>query len=157
MGITGFRTLTPLALALLAGPAWSDCAQDVVSLSGDFGEARFSVSVADEPAEQARGLMFVENMATLEGMLFVYPTPRSVTFWMRNTLIPLDMLFFDETGTLVNIHSEAQPLDETPIFGGDDIRFVLEVNGGLAEQFGLQSGDIMQHPSIGDVAIWPCS
>jgi len=156
----GFNTLKSISVGLAAfwaGPLWAECAEDIVSLAGDFGEAQFTVSVADDPAEQAQGLMFVESMATTEGMLFVYSSARPVSFWMRNTLIPLDMLFFDETGTLINIHPMAIPLDETTIFGGNEIQFVLEVNGGVAAQFGIEPGDVMRHPSVGDDAIWSCS
>jgi len=76
---------------------------------------------------------------------------------MRNTLIPLDMIFADETGVVRNIHVNAQPLDETPIFGGTDIQFVLEINGGMSERLGLNVGDQMQHPLFGEAAIWPCA
>lgn len=158
MGNRSFVALGFVFATIFAPVAgFSACDEGLLSLSGDFGEAQFSIDVADDPAEQARGLMFVESMASTQGMLFVYPRPQSVSFWMRNTLIPLDMLFFDETGTLKHIHSMAQPLDETPIFGGDGIQFVLEVNGGIAERFGIAVGDVMQHPSVSDAAIWPCS
>jgi uncharacterized membrane protein (UPF0127 family) len=123
---------------------------------GDFGSAQFTVEVADSPAERSRGLMFVEHMATTQGMLFVYGRPQSVSFWMRNTLIPLDMVFVDDTGVIRNIHSMAQPLDETSIFGGTEIQFVLEINGGLADRLGMDVGDQMQHISFGNDAIWPC-
>lgn len=141
---------------LTASGAQAACSEDAVSLRGDFGQAQFSVEVADDPAERAQGLMFVEQMGTMEGMLFVYDTPQSVSFWMRNTLIPLDMVFVDENGVVRSIHSMAQPLDETPIFGGEGIQFVLEINGGMAERLGLSVGDEMQHPSFGADADWAC-
>jgi len=125
-------------------------------MRGGFGEAEFNVAVADSIAERSRGLMFVESMGTMEGMLFVYRVPQSVSFWMRNTLIPLDMIFVDKDGVVRNIHSMAQPLDETPIYGGEGIKFVLEINGGMAERLGLAVGDQMQHPQFGADAIWPC-
>ena len=93
---------------------------------------RFSVEVVDDAAERAQGLMFRESLPKFSGMLFVYETPQPVAFWMRNTLIPLDMLFFDGAGRLARIKRDATPHDETPIIGGDDIRYVLEINGGLA-------------------------
>jgi uncharacterized membrane protein (UPF0127 family) len=139
-----------------AGAAFAACSQDTVSVRGDFGSAQFTVEVADSSSERSRGLMFVEQMATTQGMLFVYGHPQSVSFWMRNTLIPLDMVFVDDTGVIRNIHSMAQPLDETPIFGGTDIQFVLEINGGLADRLGMDVGDQMQHISFGNAAIWPC-
>jgi len=142
--------------ALAGSPVFAQCADDAVSIRGDFGAARFAVSVADTIAERSQGLMFVEQMDTMEGMLFVYRRPQSVSFWMRNTLIPLDMVFAGADGVIDSIHSMAQPLDETPIFGGSEIQYVLEINGGLADRLGLQAGDELQHPAIsGDVA-WSC-
>lgn len=90
-------------------------------------------------------------------MLFVYDRPQSVSFWMRNTLIPLDMLFADAAGIVVNIHEMAQPLDDTTIPGGEMIQFVLEVNGGIADLYGIGPGTMIRHPAIPqDVAAWRC-
>ena len=99
-----------------------------------------------------------ESMAMSAGMLFVYPEPQAVGFWMKNTLIPLDMIFMDETGTVKKVHHEAQPLDESPIFGGQDILAVLEINGGLARKIGISEGWTMRHAAIDQSkAAWPCS
>ncbi len=90
-------------------------------------------------------------------MLFVYEEPQPVAFWMRNTLIPLDMLFFDGSGRLERIHSNAVPHDETPIPGGNDIRYVLEINGGLAESLGIDLGAEIRSPALDQAAAaWPC-
>ncbi len=152
-----FIILSVLVAPGLVGPAGADCAPDSLSLRGDFGSARFDVQVVDTEADRARGLMFVEEMPTMAGMLFVYDRPQSVSFWMRNTLIPLDMVFIGPDGIVQNIHSNAQPLDETPIFGGQDIQYVLEINGGMALRLGLAEGAEVQHPAIeGDVS-WPCA
>ncbi|MDJ1008752.1 MAG: DUF192 domain-containing protein [Paracoccaceae bacterium] len=145
------------ALALSAGAATAACDPGTVELRGDFGSARFSVEVADEPAERSQGLMNRETMPMGAGMLFVYEAPQRATFWMRNTLIPLDMIFADETGRVLRVHENAVPLDETLIDGGPGIKFVLEINGGLAGAMGLAPGVEMRHPSIaGDAAAWPC-
>jgi uncharacterized membrane protein (UPF0127 family) len=102
--------------------------------------------------------MHVSEMPRMSGMLFVYERPQRVSFWMENTLIPLDMIFADATGTVQRIHANAIPLDRTPIPGGEDIQYVLEINGGMADQLGLSAGDEMRHPSIGqDLASWPCA
>ena len=147
------------ALALWAAGAQAGCAPDRLDLRGGFGSVAFTVSVADTPDERARGLMFVERMGTFEGMLFVYETPQRVAFWMENTLIPLDMIFMDATGTVRKVHPNAVPGDRTPIPGGsDDILMVLEVNGGLAARLGIEPGTQMRHPAAPqDVAAWPCS
>jgi len=84
--------------------------------------------VADDAAERAQGLMFREAMPLSSGMLFVYGRPQRVSFWMRNTLIPLDMIFADARGVVTRVHAEAVPLDETPIDGGEGVQFVLEIN-----------------------------
>lgn len=139
------------------GTVQAQCAPDTVSVRGDFGSAQFTVEVADDNAERGRGLMFVEQMASMEGMLFVYERPQSVSFWMRNTLIPLDMIFVNASGEIQNIHENAIPLDETSIYGGEEIQFVLEINGGMAGRLGLEAGNQMQHPAFGDAGIWPCS
>jgi uncharacterized membrane protein (UPF0127 family) len=76
---------------------------------------------------------------------------------MKNTLIPLDMIFADETGRVTRVHANAVPGDTTPIDGGNDVRFVLEINGGLAKRLGIVPGAEMRHPSIPqDGAVWPC-
>ncbi|MBT8460852.1 MAG: DUF192 domain-containing protein, partial [Boseongicola sp.] len=123
---------------------------------GDWGQARFTVEVADDPGERSQGLMNRESMARSAGMLFVYEFPQRVAFWMRNTLIPLDMIFLDETGTVQRIHENAIPLDETAIPGGDNIQYVLEINGGLSERFGIDEGSVLRHPAIGENAVWGC-
>jgi len=89
-------------------------------------------------------------------MWFIYETPRTVAFWMRNTLIPLDIIFVDQHGEVQKIHMNALPMDETPIPGGDNIQFVLEVNAGLSERYGLGAGDFIRHPSIKQDPAWPC-
>ena len=158
MGKCGSKRLIAATFAAVAfgGAVNASCSPDTVTIRDDAGTVQFTVDVADSNEERARGLMFVDEMATMQGMLFVYERPQFASFWMRNTLIPLDMLFVDENGVVQNIHAMAQPLDETPIFGGDNIKFVLEINGGLAAILGLEVGDQLQHPSFGDDAIWPC-
>jgi uncharacterized membrane protein (UPF0127 family) len=155
-------TFAAAALAVLLGLApgsarAESCDPGAIALRGDWGEARFSVDVADDEAERAQGLMHVEEMARSAGMLFVYDQERPVRFWMRNTLIPLDMIFADSTGTVQKVHVNAEPLSERLIFGGDNIQYVLEVNGGVAEQLGISAGSQMRHPAIeAQSAAWPC-
>lgn len=141
-----------------SGAGFADCSPDQVEIrlmSG--GQMRFSVEVADEPAERAKGLMFVEHMPTSTGMLFVYERPQHAVFWMKNTLIPLDMIFTDSTGLVKHVHANAIPHDETGIDGGTDILAVLEINGGLAKKLGITLGAMIRHPSLEQTsAIWPC-
>lgn len=142
--------------ALLAGGAHADCAPGRVDLRGDWGSASFRVEVADDAEERAQGLMHRESMPRGDGMLFVYDRPQRVSFWMRNTLIPLDMVFAGPGGVVRRVHERAQPLDETPVPGGPGIQYVLEINGGLAQAFGIAPGTQLRHPAIGPGAAWPC-
>ena len=145
-----------LAIILCSHGAYAACADDKVTVIGGWGQAVFAVDVADDPAERAQGLMFVEEMAALEGMLFVYERPQSVSFWMKNTLIPLDMMFLAPDGEVLRVHENAIPGELTPIPGGRGVQMVLEINGGLAARLGIAPGDVLQHPSFGPDAIAPC-
>ncbi len=133
------------------------CTENSVHLRGDFGTARFSIELADDPQERATGLMNRPSLAASAGMLFVYDAPIRATFWMKNTLIPLDMIFVDETGVVQNIHENAVPLDTTVIDGGADIFAVLEINGGMARAIGIEEGAVLSHPAFDQTAAaWPC-
>ena len=150
-----------LAAALLFGAAAvgrAECAPEVLDLRDGDSDARFRVEVVDTPEGREHGLMFRESMPRFAGMLFVYETSQPVAFWMENTLIPLDMLFFDASGRLTAVHENARPLDRTPIPGGDNVRYVLEINGGLVQALGIEIGAEMRHPAVDQqVAAWPCS
>ena len=131
---------------VFADHIFADCQADTVKLRGEFGVVDFTVEVADTDESRSNGLMHRRSMPRFSGMLFIYDTPRRVSFWMRNTLISLDMLFFDEHGVLQKIHPRAVPLDETPIFGGEAIQYILEINGGMAESLGIETGAEMVPP-----------
>jgi uncharacterized membrane protein (UPF0127 family) len=89
-------------------------------------------------------------------MLFVYESPRPASFWMKNTLIPLDMIFVGADGIVRNVHENAVPGDLTPIPGGNDILAVLEIRGGLSGAIGIEAGAEMRHPAFGEDAAWSC-
>ena len=152
------RAFAGLAFVVCASTASGDeCRSDAIELRGDWGQARFNIETADTPEERSRGLMFREEMARSAGMLFVYETPQPARFWMKNTLIELDMLFADQTGRVTSVHHRAIPGDLTPIDGGPVVYAVLEINGGLAAQYGIGPGSQMQHAVFHDgPAIWPC-
>ncbi len=148
--------------AVAAGLLWAaasgaaECSETRVELRGDWGRAQFSVEVADTPSERSQGLMYRESLPSSAGMLFLYERPQRVSFWMRNTLIELDMIFLDPQGVVQHVHDRAQPLDETPIFGGSGLIAVLEINGGLSERLGIVPGTELRHPFFGPNAAWPC-
>ena len=102
----------------------------------------FAIEVAATPESREFGLMNRTGLPTDAGMLFVFPPDTSVAFWMKNTLIPLDMLFVDETGVISFIKHNAQPNDLTPVpsKSGIKARAVLEINGGLARNLGIIEG-----------------
>lgn len=156
MRVTWIRAAAVAAVMALPGVATAACAADRVDLRGPWGQAQFTVEVADTARARAQGLMHREFMPRGAGMLFVYDRPQSVSFWMRNTLIPLDMIFLDDSGTVARVHPDAVPLDETGIPGGDGIQFVLEINAGLSAAFGIKPGTELRHPAIGPDAAWPC-
>jgi len=153
------RVLLFIFTLFLAGPSFAfQCEEGELRLEWDGGAAEFKVDVADDPEERAQGLMFVESMPRFSGMLFVYPEPQPVIgFWMRNTLISLDMLFFDKEGVLQKIHENAVPLDETTISGGRNIQYVLEINGGLSERLRIKEGAVLKSIAINqNLARSPC-
>ena len=153
------RGLTAFFIAILgAQGAFAACSDAAVEMRSGDALAQFNVEVADTDAERALGLMNREKLATSAGMLFVYDTSRHVSFWMKNTLIPLDMIFVDDTGRVTRVHALAKPLDQTPIDGGDGVRFVLEINGGLAKRLGITAGSVMRNPLVDQAtAVWACN
>lgn len=151
------QVLVAVVAIVAAAPVWAACAPGVVELKGPRGVSRFTVEVADTDATRSRGLMFRERMPSSAGMLFVYDRPSRAVFWMKNTLIPLDMIFADPTGVVRHVHENAIPHDETGIDGGGNILTVLEINGGLARRLGIGPGTVMRHAAFAaGPAAWPC-
>lgn len=133
------------------------CRDDVIEIRQNGVKAQFSIDLAITPQEQAKGLMFVDSMPQFKGMLFINERPRRVSFWMKNTLIPLDMLFMDATGRVQTLKNYATPLDTTPIPGGENIQYILEINGGLAGLLGLSEGAEARYIGFDqENAVWPC-
>ncbi|MCF6327359.1 MAG: DUF192 domain-containing protein [Devosiaceae bacterium] len=123
--------------------------QPNVILKTAGGDFTFEIELADTPKSRADGLMFRNELAPNAGMLFDFQEEREVSFWMRNTFIPLDMIFVAADGTVMNIHENARPQDETSIPSGFPVRFVLEIPGGRSAEIGLKAGDKMVHPLVG--------
>ena len=104
------------------------------------GTHMFTVQIAATPEQQEHGLMFYRSLGADQGMIFPYDPPQSVSFWMKNTLIPLDMVFIRADGTIARI-ATAKPLDETPVPAGEPVAAVLEIRGGRAAELGIRPGD----------------
>jgi len=112
------------------------------------GERSFSIEVADTDDEREAGLMFRQDMADDHGMLFVFETVRPVTFWMKNTPMPLDLIFIGQDGKIRAI-KQGEPQSEAIISSGLPVRFVLEFKAGTAAKNGIEYGDLVRHPAIG--------
>jgi uncharacterized membrane protein (UPF0127 family) len=109
------------------------------------GAHDFEVEIAADDASRERGLMNRRFMPADHGMLFEFPESAPVSFWMKNTYIPLDMIFISPKGIVTNIVAEAEPLSERVIPSGPPCVAVLEVNGGVAASIGLKVGDRVRH------------
>jgi uncharacterized protein len=132
-----------IALALLVvWPAFALDRTDVKILRADGKTITFKVELAGDAPGRIKGLMFRKELPESEGMLFIYDRPGRIAFWMKNTLIPLDMLFFAAKGELVHIYPNATPGSLEPISPDRaDICAVLEIAGGQAALKGLKPGD----------------
>ena len=131
-----------LAVVLAGGPGFATCAPDTVDLRWPGGgQTRFSVEIADTDSKRALGLMFRETLPSSAGMLFIFDAPEHAQFWMKNTLIPLDMIFADDSRHVVGVVESAEPLTLTPRTVGVPGRFVIEVAGGQASAHGVDAGD----------------
>lgn len=125
-------------------------ADDLVAvIATGSSEHRFTIEVADTPDERARGLMFRETMAPDAGMLFDYGSDQTgVAFWMKNTPLPLDMIFIREDGTITQVAADTTPYSLEPIASREPVRFVLEVNAGTAAKLGITPGGRLRHPRV---------
>lgn len=112
-----------------------------LAVTSSKGRHAFQVEVAASAEEQSKGLMFRTEMGADEGMIFPMPSPRIASFWMKNTVIPLDIIYIGTDGRILNIFSMTEPYSETPLFSSEPVKAVLELNGGRAEALGIATGD----------------
>jgi uncharacterized membrane protein (UPF0127 family) len=101
----------------------------------------FTIEVARTTAQQAKGLMFRKELADNTGMIFPFPEPRIASFWMKNTVIPLDIIFVRADGTIESIAANTIPYSTVPVSSGEPVIAVLELRGGLTAEMGITSGD----------------
>ena len=141
------RSMLLVVLALVFGGGShtlaGGLAVEPLTIATARGGFHFSVEIADNDATREHGLMFRKSLAADRGMLFDFKTPQSVAFWMKNTLIPLDMLFIAADGHIISIARNAVPMSETPVPSGGDVLGVLEVRGGRAAEIGAEPGDVV--------------
>jgi uncharacterized membrane protein (UPF0127 family) len=131
------RALTGLARAL---------DRNTVEIAGKTGVHVFSVEIAATEPEREKGLMYRKRLSEGQGMLFDFHHEQEVGFWMKNTYIPLDMIFIRGDGRIASIAHDAQPLSEKVIYSGAPVRAVLEVKGGTAQRLGIEPGDHVANP-----------
>lgn len=139
------RLITTIALTLAI--VASGCAQQAKSPWAEVNGKRFTIEVADTPELRERGLMFRRELAADAGMLFVHDEMSPIAYWMKNTYIPLDILYFDNQKKLVSAQLNVLPCGEQiqcPIYpSAGPARYVLEINAGLAESLKLKPGDTL--------------
>jgi len=152
---TLFAALALLLLAVGAARAQGEAAPSVRPTDADLTietaagkQFHFTVELALTPEAQQRGLMFRKAMAPDAGMLFVFDQTEDRAFWMKNTLIPLDMIFIRTDGTIANIVEGAEPQTLTPRTSEGPAKAVLELNGGITRFLSIKPGDRVIHPLI---------
>ena len=150
MRAIGIRLWAALSMALLVtlaagSPARSD-GLEALQIVTAAGTHDFQVEIARDEASRARGLMDRRFMPANHGMLFEFDREAPEAFWMKDTYIPLDMIFISRTGIVTNIAANAEPLSERAIPSGPPCMAVLELNGGAAARIGLRVGDRVRHP-----------
>jgi uncharacterized membrane protein (UPF0127 family) len=119
---------------------------DSLEIVTSTGRHAFQVEIANNDATREHGLMDRRYMAPDHGMLFEFDRDEPVAFWMKNTYIPLDMIFIAPSGVVTHIAANAEPLSERAIPSGGPSVAVLEVDGGIAASIGLKVGDKVRHP-----------
>jgi hypothetical protein len=137
------RALAALAcaLVLLASCRSSRAADTVVVRTRTGNEVAVAVELAVTPETRQLGLMYRDHLADGSGMLFIFPQAAPQSFWMRNTRIPLDILFIDEAHRIVRLYASTTPFSEASLPSGVPVRFVLEVPGGFCARSGIAEGD----------------
>jgi uncharacterized protein len=113
-----------------------------------LGTFDIDAEIADEPAEQSKGLMFRTDMGPGQGMLFDFGETRTVTMWMKNTPLSLDMVFIRSNGTVARVAERTEPFSLKHISSGSPVSHVLELRGGVARMIGLRAGDRVEHSSL---------
>lgn len=147
-------SLLPLVVlaALAAGAAQAEplilLPTEKIVIDSKTGPRAFIVEIAADAKSQQRGLMYRSHMDAGSGMLFDFHVPQYVNFWMENTLIPLDMLFVRQNGTIANIRENAVPFSRDNIPSADEVRLVIEINGGLAKSLGIAAGETVHAPEL---------
>ena len=124
-----------------AGKSAAGLDQITLCVSSGTKTHKFTTEIARSSMEQAKGMMFRTEMADNTAMLFPFPEPKMASFWMKNTVIPLDIIFIRSDGSIESIAENAVPYSTTPVESGEPVTAVLELRGGLAAELGIGPGD----------------
>jgi uncharacterized protein len=137
-----------LIVAALPAVALETFTTSELTVSTATGLHKFAIELALSEPQREQGLMFRQSMAPDHGMLFDMDVSQPISMWMKNTLIPLDMLFLDSSGRIVDIYARAVPLSTSIIASKAPARYVIELNGGTADRIGAKVGDRVTSPQI---------
>jgi len=142
------RLSVPVALvaACVLGLSAAGCGSDDGRVRLTVGGEAFDVELATTPEQRRQGLMFREQLGEREGMLFVFDDERTVSFWMRDTPLPLSIAFIDARGVIVHV-ADMVPYSEAPVPSRYPVRYALEVNKGALERAGIEVGDLVELPN----------
>jgi uncharacterized membrane protein (UPF0127 family) len=135
------------ALVVAAGAPQSDLPTETIVIDTHQGAVKFHVEIASNWRSQEKGLMYRKSLDKDAGMIFVFGDASFQTFWMKNTLIPLDLLFVRADGTISSVAADAVPLSEAQIRSIEPVSEVIEINGGLARELNIRAGDKVHIPA----------
>ena len=119
--------------------------KNIIFVKTKFSNTQFVVELAKTPEQRQKGLMGRSSLKAQSGMLFLYESPRHVSFWMKNTLIGLDVIFLSSNGKILKIYHNAKPESLEIMSAGENVSAVLEINGNLAKTIKLEIGDCVKH------------
>ncbi|MEE2774681.1 MAG: DUF192 domain-containing protein [Pseudomonadota bacterium] len=145
-----------LVFSASSNAAAESCKEGFLEIKYGSSTVIINVEIADTPKKRHLGLMHREKLALESGMLFIYDKPSNAKFWMKNTVIPLDIAFADAQGLVKFVKYLALPNDLSIIEGGDNIKYVVEVEAGTAKGLNLSKGAILRSNRFGSDVLWPC-
>ena len=147
IGLTCFLAVSGM-VSLVAASDTTENVENLTIITADGREFLFTVEIATTVEERKKGLMFRRFLAPQSGMLFDYGEMRKAAMWMKNTYVPLDILFIDDTGVIVNIAHNTVPLSLIPISSDGPVLCVLEINAGTAKSLNIKAGDVVSNRII---------
>ena len=139
-----------MVVTVEAAPATIAFEESALTIDAAADSFEFQVEMAVSPEQRSQGLMFRESLEEDRGMLFDFGRPQRASMWMRNTYVPLDMLFIDAEGWITQIAENTQPLSDAVVVSREPVRAVLELRGGVSAKLGIKPGDRVIHPMFSE-------